>query len=96
MSQLQVTFQDLYDASSMLQRGSQDIDGQLSTMKSQLSPIHSTWQGAAKGEFDRLWDEWDRNAQALRSNLEGIAQLLNTAGQNYEEAETKNRQSFSG
>ncbi len=96
MSAVSVTFQDLYAASKSTQQGSEQIDQQLGQLRSQLSPIHSTWTGAAKGEFDRLWEDWARGAQQLRESLNGISQLLNAAAQNYENAETENLRSMQG
>lgn len=91
---LKVTFNELADGSTMLRNGSSDIQGQLDTMRNRLEPIHASWQGAAKGQFDALWQEWERAAHNLRESLEGVAQLLSVAAQSYEEAEGQIRQSF--
>lgn len=96
MPELKVTFEDLYEASSMLSREAAEIESRLASMRGQLSPIHASWSGGAKSEFDRLWDEWDANARALNGNLEDIARILNAAGQNYEQAEQSNRQAMGG
>jgi WXG100 family type VII secretion target len=83
----EVTFEELTDAGNMLNRGANDIDQQLSTMRSQLEPIHSSWQGAASGQFQQLWDEWQRSAHSLHESLEGISHLLLNAARAYEENE---------
>ena len=46
MSAVKVAFQDLYDGSSMLNRGSDVIDSRLAQMRQQLSPIQASWEGA--------------------------------------------------
>lgn len=92
---LRVTFQDLSEGSSMLQNGSRDIDERLSFMRQRLEPIHASWEGAARAQFDALWQEWEHGANQLRQSLEGIAQLLGTAASAYEDAETQIGQSFS-
>lgn len=91
---LKVTFTELSDGSTMLRNGSADIQGQLDAMRSRLEPIHASWQGAAKGQFDTLWQDWERAANNLRESLEGVAQLLSVAAQSYEEAEGQIRNSF--
>jgi|JI102314A2RNA_FD_contig_31_10176049_length_327_multi_2_in_0_out_0_1 WXG100 family type VII secretion target len=92
---LAVTFQDLQEASSTLQTGSAEIEDRLAYMRNRLEPIHASWQGAAKGQFDALWQEWETSAMRLREALDGISQLMSTAASNYEEAERAIGQSFS-
>lgn len=94
MSAVKVTFQDLYDASSMLNRGSDTIDNQLAQMRQQLSPIQSSWEGAARQNFDQLYQEWDDAARRLRETLSEISRVVQTTGQNYEETEQRNAQAF--
>lgn len=92
---LKVTFQDLAEGSTMLQNGSRDIDERLAFMRQRLQPIHASWDGAAKAQFDALWQEWEHGANQLRQSLEGISQLLQTAANAYQDAESQIGQSFS-
>jgi len=96
MSSVRVTFQDLEDGSSMLQRGAGDIQAQLDTMKSRLSSISVSWEGAASSQFQSLWAEWDTGARQVREALEGISALLARAAQNYRSVEDANRSQFAG
>jgi WXG100 family type VII secretion target len=78
----------------MLQNGSRDIDERLAFMRQRLEPIHASWEGAARAQFDALWQEWESAANQLRQSLDGISQLLATAAGAYEDAESQIRQSF--
>lgn len=91
---LKVTFQDLQTASGQLNKGETEIDNILSTMRSQLEPIHASWEGASRVQFDQLWQEWDRGAGQLKESLLGIAKLLSTAANAYEQTEEQIRNSM--
>jgi WXG100 family type VII secretion target len=94
MSTVRVTFHDLDDAAAMLARGAGDIQGQLDGLKSRLSTIHASWEGAASAQFQSLWAEWDSGARQVREALEGISQLLARASANYQQVEEANRNQF--
>ena len=48
------------------------------------SVLGGEWQGAASGQFQSLWEEWQRSAAGLRDALDGIAQLLGSAATQYQ------------
>ena len=57
-------------------------------MQSQvLSVVGSEWQGQASGQFNALWDEWQRSAAGLKDALDGISRLLGNAGTQYQQTE---------
>ena len=95
MSLLKVTSEQLLDLSSYLNTGSQQVQSELDDMRRRLEPLASDWEGAASGNFQALWAEWQTSARNLREALEGISTLLRNAGQTYQEAEDAVRQSMS-
>ncbi|MDQ6873826.1 MAG: WXG100 family type VII secretion target [Actinomycetota bacterium] len=94
---IKVTPEQLHQLSGSVQRGSGDIDGALSSLTGQVSPlVGGEWAGAASQQFNALWERWQRAAKELNSALHGISQLLNNAGVAYAEAERSIAGSFRG
>lgn len=95
MSLIKVTAEDLHQLSGQVSTGSTQIQDQLSQMQNQvLSVVGGDWQGAASGQFNSLWDEWQRSAAGLKDALDGIARLLNNAGTQYQNTEDAIRSSM--
>ena len=95
MSLIKVTAEDLHSLSGQVSTGSTQIQDQLSQMQNQvLSVVGGDWQGAASGQFNALWDEWQRSAAGLKDALDGIARLLNNAGTQYQNTEDAIRSSM--
>jgi WXG100 family type VII secretion target len=95
MSLIKVTSEELHTLSSQVQGGSNSIQEQLSTMQSAvLSVVGGEWQGSASGQFNTLWDEWQRSAAGLKDALDGISRLLGNAGQQYQATEDAIRSSM--
>lgn len=94
---IKVTPEQLQTLSGNVQRGSGDIDGTLSSLSGQISPlVAGDWGGAASQQFDALWTKWQRSAKDLNSALQGISHLLGRAGSAYAEAESSIASSFRG
>jgi WXG100 family type VII secretion target len=95
MSLIKVTSEELHTLSSQVQGGSNSIQEQLSTMQSAvLGVVGGEWQGSASGQFNTLWDEWQRSAAGLKDALDGISRLLANAGQQYQATEDAIRSSM--
>ena len=95
MALIKVTSEDLANASAQLSSGSQDIDAQLSTMRSLVQElVASDWQGAASSSFDSLYQEWNTSAANLREALDGISKLLSNAASAYASTEQQIQQSM--
>ena len=95
MSLIKVTAEDLHSLSSQVSTGSTQIQDQLSRMQNEvLNVVGGDWQGAASGQFNSLWDEWQRSAAGLKDALDGISRLLNNAGTQYQSTEDAIRTSM--
>jgi WXG100 family type VII secretion target len=95
MSLIKVTAEDLHSLSSQVSTGSTQIQDQLSRMQNEvLNVVGGDWQGAASGQFNSLWDEWQRSAAGLKDALDGISRLLNGAGTQYQNTEDAIRSSM--
>ena len=95
MSLIKVTAEDLHSLSGQVSTGSTQIQDQLSRMQNEvLGVVGGDWQGAASGQFNSLWDEWQRSAAGLKDALDGISRLLNNAGTQYQSTEDAIRSSM--
>jgi WXG100 family type VII secretion target len=95
MSLIKVTAEDLHSLSGQVSTGSTSIQDQLSRMQNEvLGVVGGDWQGSASGQFNSLWDEWQRSAAGLKDALDGIARLLNNAATQYQNTEDAIRTSM--
>lgn len=92
---IKVTPEQLQTLSGNVQKGSGQIDGTLSSLGGQISPlVAGDWGGAASVQFNALWTKWQRSAKDLNAALQGISHLLGRAGTHYAEAERSIASSF--
>jgi len=92
---IKVTSDDLTAVSSSLQAGAGEIDSHLKSMQGQVnSLIESGWQGAASGQFNSLYTQWNQGAAQLNTALEGMAKLLSQAATAYTQTEQSIAQSM--
>jgi WXG100 family type VII secretion target len=92
---IKVTPEQLHLLSGNVHRGSGEIAGSLSALSGQISPlVGGDWAGAASMQFSTLWERWQRSAKDLNSALQGISQLLGSAGTSYADAERHIASSF--
>ncbi len=92
---IKVTPEQLHALSGNVHRGSATIAHSLSSLHGQIAPlVGSDWAGAASTQFSTLWERWQRSAKELNSALQGISQLLGSAGTSYADAERHIASSF--
>ncbi len=94
MGGITVTPEQLAGVSRQLTQGAGTIDGLLSQLASQVSPLQGEWVGAAQASFEGLWNEWQTSAKQLHEALTGIATLTQQAATNYETTEQGIASSF--
>ena len=95
MSGFKVTPQQLDQLSGRTTTTASGIEGETRTLESALQPLFGAeWTGQAQAEFQRLWEEWHRNARGMNDALTGIAGLLRNAGASYQQAEESVAASF--
>jgi early secretory antigenic target protein ESAT-6 len=91
---IQVTPEQLADASRNLTNGASTIDSTLAQLAAQVSPLGSEWVGQAQQRFESLWSEWQTAAKQLHEALTGIAQLTQQASVTYADTEQRIAGSF--
>lgn len=77
-------------ASRDLAQGSASVDAQLTSLSNRLQPLQQGFQGQAGQGFQTLWNEWHDSAKRLKASLEGLSQLLASAGRNAADMEAAN------
>lgn len=88
MGTIKVTSEQLTSVASQLQAGASEVEGQLSSMRSQVSAlVDADWAGAASDSFRDLWEKWHSGATQLREALDGIQGMLAQAARAYQETE---------
>jgi WXG100 family type VII secretion target len=93
---LRLTQGELQARAASLRNGAGEIEGQLSQMSSQISSlVGQDWEGQARDSFQALWQEWQSGARQVHEALQGISQLLDTAGRSFEQTEADVTRSFS-
>jgi WXG100 family type VII secretion target len=95
MALIKVTSEDLASVAAQLNRGSEDIDAELTRMRALVqSLVASDWQGAASSAFDQLYQQWNTSAANLREALDGISRLVANAATAYANTEQQIQQSM--
>jgi len=56
--------------------------------------IQDAWEGDAKAQFDLLFQKWQSGAKQMQEGLDGIANLIDSAATNYDNAEQQIKSSF--
>jgi len=87
VANIAVTPEQLQSVGTQLNAGAANIESTLSQLASQVAPLQSEWQGVAQARFQELWAEWQRSSRGIQDALQGISQLTQQAGANYESTE---------
>ncbi len=88
MAMIKVTSDQLATLAVNLKSGNDQVQQELSSMRAQVAPVAADWQGAAAGNFQQLWQEWEQGAKQIQDALSGISMLLQKAAQTYDAAES--------
>jgi WXG100 family type VII secretion target len=82
-------------AAQQVQQVSEEINGELRTLLSQLEPVSAGWKGQASAAFQQLMQRWNEDAQKLTQALQAIAESLDASTKNYSAAEDSNSSQIS-
>jgi WXG100 family type VII secretion target len=94
MANIAVTPEQLQSVAGQLNAGAANIESTLSQLAAQVAPLQSEWVGVAQARFQELWAEWHRSSRGIQEALQGISQLTQQAGANYEQTEQSIASSF--
>jgi len=89
-----VTPERLREISAQMSTGATDVEAILSRLSRDVAPVRSEWVGAAKVQFNSLWDQLQHDASGLHSVLTGMAKLTECAATAYEATEQNIVNSF--
>jgi WXG100 family type VII secretion target len=93
---LRLTQGELQARAGALRNAAGEIESQFSQMSSQISTlVGQDWEGQARDRFQALWQEWQNGHRQCHEALQGIIQLLDTAGRVFEQTEADVTRSFS-
>ncbi|MFD8483522.1 WXG100 family type VII secretion target [Kitasatospora sp. NPDC059673] len=90
-----VNFQTLQNASSEVRQTASRIQSQLDDLKSGVTRVASSWQGAAQEGYQARQAQWDAKAADLQQVLGQIATALDNAAQSYQQTENQNQSLWS-
>jgi len=95
MAAFRVTPDQLTQLSSQVTATASQTHDAHSRLRGQLSPLFGgEWSGQASSQFTELYNQFDQSASALANALNGIGQLLRSAGTAYEQVEGQIAGSF--
>ena len=94
--QILVNFATIQNAGSEVRATAARIQSQLDELKSGVTKIAASWQGAAQEGYQAYQQQWDNKAADLQQVLGQIGSSLDQAAQSYQETENKNRNIWGG
>lgn len=94
ISNFDVTTEDVQATASSVQQAVDEIESQMSTLRSFVSATSDYWQGADQAAFVELMQTFDSDAAALNNALDSIAGGLRSNATNYDDAGATNKSSF--
>jgi len=66
----------------------QQLQQMLSSLLSQLEVLQTAWRGAGGRSFEQVKQQWAQDQTTINRALQETAQLIRTAGQQYEVSDT--------
>jgi WXG100 family type VII secretion target len=94
MAYFSVDSEQVFAANAHIQSTIGRLQGEISTLHSQLATLEGSWQGAAATSFQELMVRWKSAAEALEQNLGQIGHALGIAAQQYADIEAANQRLF--
>ena len=85
-----VSFAELEALGGQIQSTATQIEGELDSLRTQISNLEQMWEGAAGGGFQSTKTKWFQSADDLRQVLNSIGAAVNAAEEAYKTTEGKN------
>ncbi|ETA66362.1 WXG100 family type VII secretion target [Haloechinothrix halophila] len=73
-----------------------ELNSTFRSLQGNMEQALASWKGPAAESFRRLMERFDENAIKLNDSLQGISDLLESAGSKYQAQEEEASQTFSG
>ncbi|HEY4021596.1 MAG TPA: WXG100 family type VII secretion target [Pseudonocardiaceae bacterium] len=87
---ISVSFGELEALGGQIQSTATGIEGELDSLRQQISNLDALWEGAAGSGFQATKAKWFQAADDLRSVLAAIGSAISAAEQAYRATEGKN------
>jgi WXG100 family type VII secretion target len=94
MAQTRVTFEALSTAQSDIQASWSAITAQMEDLRKFVGNFAQDWTGSAAEQYQGLQRQWDAAAGDLAAILQAIGGAVQSANENYQAAETANKNIF--
>jgi early secretory antigenic target protein ESAT-6 len=93
---IKVDFGAVSQAAGDIHTQSNQIEQELSDLRSQIANLESIWQGSASENFQHTKSQWLQAAQDLQQTLAAIGAAVSSTGENYQGVERQNAGRFGG
>ena len=84
---LSVTSSELRTTAGNIRASAGNIAGEFSRVMGRVNELSGSWSGQAAGSFHGYYEQFNTSWSQCREALEGVARLLDTAANSYDEAE---------
>ncbi|MEJ2869027.1 WXG100 family type VII secretion target [Actinomycetospora sp. OC33-EN08] len=91
---IKVSFGALDTAVADVNGGAQAMEQRMQQLRSDIAPMLSTWDGAARESYAAAQAQWDQGWQELQAALAQLGQSTANANQGYNDTERAAMQSF--
>lgn len=91
-----VTSTELRETGGDMRTTAGTIADELNRMMSRVQSLTSSWTGQAASSFDSYYQQMNQGWLQLREGMEGVAGMLDSAAQSYEETESGIAGQFQG
>jgi ESAT-6 family protein len=89
------TVEDMERAGRQVGTVNDEVQSDLSALRTRLLPLAGAWHGEAAGAFNRLMERWDADAMALSEALRTIGQSIDSSGAGYRSHEEQHASGMS-
>ncbi|RKT85118.1 early secretory antigenic target ESAT-6 [Saccharopolyspora antimicrobica] len=96
MSEINVNFAELQQASDDLQAAAQKIQGELDDLESKIQKLIATWEGEAQESYHTAQREWDAEAAKMQETAAKMGMAVGAANEAFQAGEKKNAGRFGG
>jgi WXG100 family type VII secretion target len=96
MTQFRVDSDAVAHATTTVRASVHRIQGEVTTLRSQLVDLQSSWSGPAATAFQSTVDAWHQTQLRVEENLSALSEALTAAAQHYAEMEIATTRLFAG
>lgn len=87
MEKIVVTSQELRDTGNDMRTTGETIHDELTRMLQRVKTLTSSWTGQAATSFDAYYEQMNTSWAQLREAMDGVASMLDSSAQSYDETE---------